>query len=262
MNQINCDIFITVRLNSSRLPKKHLQPLNGKPALQHIVERLTICQEIRHIIVCCTTNSTDDELIDFLQKKKIKFFRGNEKDILQRFLDAAKKFDTDIIIDVEGDKIYTDPNYVDKIVNMLKTCKSDFVIGNSSKTKFDPSNHFIHGIIPAGFKKSALEKICRLKNTNDTGTGYREFFIKSKSIKSEFLVIDTDDFLNKIRLTLDYPEDLQLAEKIFGSLGTSFTTDKLINLFKNRSELISITENINKEWELNYEKNKTDLTLD
>ena len=251
MNQINCDVFIPVRLNSSRLPKKHLQPLNGKPALQHIVERLTICQEIRHIIVCCTTDSTDDELIDFLQKKKIKFFRGNEKDILQRFLDAAKKFDTDIIIDVEGDKIYTDPNYVDKIVNMLKTCKSDFVIGNSSKTKFDPSNHFIHGIIPAGFKKSALEKICRLKNTNDTGTGYREFFIKSKSVKSEFLVIDTDDFLNKIRLTLDYPEDLQLAEKIFGSLGTSFTTDKLINLFKNRSELISITENINKEWDLN-----------
>ena len=61
---------------------------------------------------------------------------------------------------------------------------------------------------------------------------------------------------------MDYPEDLQLAEKIFESLGTSFSTDKLINLFKNRSELISITENINKEWELNYEKNKTDLTLD
>ena len=262
MNQINCDIFIPVRLNSSRLPKKHLQPLNGKPALQHIVERLTICQEIRHIIICCTTDSTDDELIDFLQKKKIKFFRGNEKDILQRFLDAAKKFDTDIIIDVEGDKIYTDPNYVDKIANMLKTCKSDFIIGNDSKTKFDPSNHFIHGIIPAGFKKSALEKICRLKNSDDTGTGYREFFIKSKSIKSEFIVIDTDDFLNKIRLTLDYPEDLQLAKKIFGTLGTSFTTDKLINLFKNSSELISITENINKEWKLNYEKNKTDLTLD
>ena len=177
-------------------------------------------------------------------------------------MDAAKKFDTDIIIDVEGDKIYTDPNYVDKIANMLKTGKSDFIIGNNSKTEFDPSNHFIHGIIPAGFKKTALEKICELKNTNDTGTGYREFFIKSKSIKSEFLVIDTDDFLNKIRLTLDYPEDLQLAEKIFGSLGTRFTTDKLINLFKNRSELISITEKINKEWELNYEKNKTDLTLD
>ena len=101
----------------------------------------------------------------------------------------------------------------------------------------------------------------KLKKTNDTETGYYEFFIKSKDIKSEFLVIDTDDFLNKIRLTLDYPEDLQLAEKVFESLGTGFTKDKLINLFKSRSELISITEKINKKWELNYEKNKTDLTL-
>ena len=37
MNQINCDVFIPVRLDSSRLPKKHLQPLNGKPALQHLL---------------------------------------------------------------------------------------------------------------------------------------------------------------------------------------------------------------------------------
>ena len=89
--------------------------------------------------------------------------KEHQKDILQRFLDAAKKFDTDIIIDVEGDKIYTDPNYVDNIANLLKTNDVDFIIGNDSQTKFNPSNHFIHGIIPAGFKKNALEKICRLK---------------------------------------------------------------------------------------------------
>ena len=68
--------------------------------------------------------------------------------------------------------------------------------------------------------------------------------------------------MNKIRLTLDYPEDLQLAEKIFESIGARFSKDELINLFKKNSELISITKKINREWELNYEKNKTDLTLD
>ena len=153
MDKINCDVFIPVRLNSSRLPKKHLQLINGKPALLHIIERLDICKEIRNVIVCCTTNSSDDELVNFLQKNKIKFYRGSEKDILERFLDAAKKFETDIIIDVEGDKIYTDPNYVDQIANKLKINDIDFIIGNESKTKFNPSNHFIHGIIPAGFTK-------------------------------------------------------------------------------------------------------------
>ena len=261
MDKINCDVFIPVRLNSSRLPKKHLQFLNGKPALQHIVERLDNCKEIRDIVVCCTINSSDDELVNFLQKNKIKFFRGSEKDILQRFLDAAKKFETDIIIDVEGDKIYTDPHYVDQIAHKLKISNIDFIIGNESKINFNPSNHFIHGIIPAGFTKKALEKICELKNTQDTETGYREFFVKSSFIKSEFLVIETNKFLHEIRLTLDYLEDLKLAEKIFELIGSEFTKDDLIRVFKNNPELISITKNISKEWELNYNKNKSDVNF-
>ena len=48
-----------------------------------------------------------------------------------------------------------------------------------------------------------------------------------------------------------------IAEKVFESLGTRFTKNELINLFRNNPELITITEKINKKWELNYEKNKT-----
>ena len=261
MTKKNCDIFIPVRLNSSRLPQKHLQVLDDKPALQHLIERLKQCKEIRKIVVCCTTHSTDDDLINFLEKLEVNFFRGNEKDILQRFLDAANKFDTDIIIDVEGDKIYTDPEYVDKLAFILKTKNVDFIIGNDSKTDFNPSNHFIHGIIPAGFTKNALEEICKSKVTRNTETGYREFFIKSNSVNSDFLVIQTNDFLNKIRLTLDYSDDLKLAQKIFGKLNYNFTTNDLVNLFENNPELISITANITKEWELNYEKNKSDFKM-
>ena len=196
-----------------------------------------------------------------LEQKNIKYFRGNEKDILKRFLDAANYFETDIIVDVEGDKVFTLPFYVDKIANHLKNNDSDFVIGNDSITKFNPSNHFIHGIIPAGFTKNALEEICKSKVTRNTETGYREFFIKSNSVNSDFLVIQTNDFLNKIRLTLDYSDDLKLAQKIFGKLNYIFTTNDLVNLFKYNPELISITANITKEWELNYEKNKSDFKM-
>ena len=256
---MNIDIFIPVRLDSNRLPKKHLQLINEKPALQNLIERMTNCKEIRHIIVCCTTDITDDELVNFLESKQIKFFRGNKKDILQRFLDAAEKFDTDIIIDVEGDKIYTDPQYVDQLANLLKSSNTDFIIGNDSKINFNASNHFIHGIIPAGFKKSSLEKICKLKNTDDTETGYHEFFIKSPDINSEFFIIETNDFLNKIRLTLDYPEDLKLAEHIFTNLKSNFSKNELINLFKNNPQLLKITDNVSNKWVQNYEKNRTKL---
>ncbi len=256
---MNIDIFIPVRLDSNRLPKKHLQLINEKPALQNLIERMTNCKEIRHIIVCCTTDITDDELVNFLESKQIKFFRGNKKDILQRFLDAAKKFDTDIIIDVEGDKIYTDPQYVDQLANRLKSTNVDFIIGNDSKINFNASNHFVHGLIPAGFKKSSLEKICKLKKTDDTETGYHEFFIKSPDVNFEFFKIETNDFLNKIRLTLDYPEDLKLAENIFTNLKSNFSKVQLIDLFEKDPELLKITENVGNKWVQNYEKNKSKL---
>ena len=86
-------------------------------------------------------------------------------------------------------------------------------------------------MIPAGFTKNALRKICQSKTTHDTETGYLEFFIKSEIIKSKFFVIETTDFLNKIRLTLDYPEDLKLAKQIFLKLDPTFKTDDIITLF-------------------------------
>jgi len=257
----NCDVFIPVRLNSSRLPQKHLQLINGKPALMCLIDRLQNCNEIRHIIVCTTNEKSDDPLIEFLDKEHVKYFRGSEKDILQRFLDAATNFGTEIIIDVEGDKIYTDPFYVDKISNLLKTTDVDFVIGNDSSTKFNPSNHFIHGFVPAGMRKTALDKICQLKKTCNTETGYREFFLVSGMCKYQYLLFNRHEFSTDVRLTLDYKEDLDLAQQIFKELGSDFNMNDVLQLFNKKPELILITKQIVEKWELNYKKNRTDLSL-
>lgn len=262
MTLLNCDIFIPVRLNSSRLPQKHLHLINDKPALLHLIERLQNCKKIRQIIVCTTNHPTDDLLIQFLEKNNIKYFRGNEKDILQRFLDAANKFGTDIIIDVEGDKIYTDPFYVDEIAKkLINDLNVDFIIGNDSQKMFNPANHFIHGFIPAGIRKSALEKVCKLKKTNNTETGYREFFLISDMFNFEYLMLNNFKFHENVRLTLDYDEDLELARKIFAELGTHFNINDVSNLFYKKPELLSITEKIIKEWEKNYQKNRTTTNL-
>lgn len=260
MEKINCDVFIPVRLNSTRLPKKHLQIINNKPALLHLIERLEKCNSIRKIVVCTTTSQTDDELIRFLEKEKILYFRGNEKDILTRFLDAANKFNTDIIIDVEGDKIYTDPSFVDEISIKLQNSDIDFLIGNDSEYDFNPSNHFIHGFVPAGFKTKILEKICNLKISKNTETGYREFFLNSKICKFKFLILN-DTFPESLRLTLDYPEDLEFAKIIFSKLGTIFSKKDVLDLLNNEPELIELTKSIHDTWSKNYEKTKADLRL-
>ena len=96
---MQADIFIPARLDSTRLPEKHLQEINHVPIIKHLVNRLNSCNSIKNIIVCTTNSKHDDKLVQFLEKENILTFRGSKFDILERFLNAARKFNTDIIID-------------------------------------------------------------------------------------------------------------------------------------------------------------------
>jgi spore coat polysaccharide biosynthesis protein SpsF (cytidylyltransferase family) len=259
---LNIDIFIPVRLDSKRLPKKHFLKINGIPIIKILIDRLQNSNKIRHIIVCTTNEKSDDPLVDYLKKIGIKYYRGNNTDILERMLNAAKKFDTDIIIDVEGDKIFTDSIFVDKIVDEMINSDLDFIIGSDSSNSFNPANHLVHGFIPAGFKTSVLENIVKLKNTANTETGYKEFFLLSTHIKKKFLVLKMGKAISKkVRLTIDYNEDYILAKKIFKELSIFSNYKDIIKLLEKTPDLLKITMNSIKEWENNYQKNIGDFSL-
>jgi len=167
-------LFIPVRLGSTRLPKKQMKTIKGKPILKYLIERLKRSKKIQDIIICTTTKKTDDPLVSYLKSKNIKFFRGNEHDLLLRFRDASKQFKTDLLIIVDGDDIYTDPLYVDKVVEKFEKTNADYICGEG----------FPHGFVPIGIKRVALEKICKLKISNNTETGYREFFTETNLLKN------------------------------------------------------------------------------
>ncbi len=258
---MNSDVFIPARLDSIRLPKKHLKKINGEQLIKLLVKRLEKAERIRHVIVCTTNQKSDDELISFLEKENILTFRGSEKDILNRFLEAAKYFKTDIIIDVEGDKIFTDIKYVDKIVDELENSNYEFITGSTSEKIFEPSAP-IHGFIPAGIKISALQKICDIKKTNNTETGYKEFFASNTLLKKKFITFNEIDLPKNSRFTIDYPEDLEFAKNIFKILGNDFQIMDVVNLIKKQPELLKKIEPIIKQWSENYTKQITDLDLD
>jgi len=258
---MNSDIFIIARMGSSRLPGKHLKIILDRPIILHLINRLQLSKKIRKIVVCTTRKKEDDVLVKLLEKENIEYFRGSEKDILDRFFQAAKKFQTDIIVDVEGDKIYTDPVYVDKVVEEMEKYNVDYVEGMLSKNNITQI-HGIHGFIPAGIRVKSLEKICLSKKTSDTETGYKEFFTKAKNMKLKYIELDSKLKMPKhTRLTLDYQEDFELATKIFSKLGNFFNAEDVIKLLTKETKLLKITESLIEKWNKYYEQNLTDHSL-
>lgn len=244
METTKIDIFIPVRLGNTRLPSKALKIFNNKPLLFYLLQRLKKTKKIRNIVVCTTENPSDDLLVDFLTKNNYDVFRGSEKDILKRFFDASKQFKSDFIINVDGDDIYTDPNYIEKLIDKFEETNADFV----------DMEGFPFGFRSIGFTKTALEKICTLKTTENTETGYRDFFVNNTSIIKQKLIYK-NPFPKNLRFSLDYPQDFELAKIVFNKLGNDFHLEDLINLFNKEPELLKITDGLDELWNKHYTKN-------
>jgi spore coat polysaccharide biosynthesis protein SpsF (cytidylyltransferase family) len=116
------------------------------------------------------------------------------------------------------------------VVNEIIFSNVDYVEG------FVPDegvNFGIHGVIPAAIRTKALEKICKMKTTTNTETGYKEFFTNNKIIKSKLVKLDPSlEFPKDIRLILDYSEDFELAKEIFCTLGNGFKTKDILELLR------------------------------
>lgn len=245
-------LFIPVRLGSTRLPKKQMKTIKGKPILKYLVERLRHAKKISDIIICTTTNRTDDPLVNYLKSENIKFFRGNEHDLLVRFRDASKQFRTDLIIVVDGDDIYTDPLYVDKVVEKFEKTNADYICGIG----------FPHGFVPIGIKRKALEKICKLKVSNNTETGYREFFTETNLFDCKYIEPKKSlKFPNNLRLTLDYKEDFLFAKEIFSQLENNFHLKDILELLEKTPNLLKLIDGVDEKWNKYFETNFTDLSL-
>jgi len=249
---MNYDIFLLVRLASSRLPNKAMKKINNKHIIEYLINRLNQSKKTRNLIICTTDQKSDDPLVYFLEEKNIKYFRGNEHDILIRLQDTVKTYQSDFIVVVDGDDIYTDAYFVDRIIEEYEKTTADFITGEG----------FPHGFIPVGITRNALDKICKVKVSNNTETGYREFFTQTNLFNCRYIKPEEDmKFNKKLRLTLDYQEDYQLAQKIFSSLGNNFHLKDILTLFEKEPNLIKIIDNVDEKWKKYFSNNITDLTL-
>lgn len=248
---MNFDIFIPVRLSSTRLANKAMIDLNGKPIIKYLIERMQHTKNIKNVVVCTTTNTSDDKLSEYLQRENVEFFRGSEKDILGRFLNAARKLDTDFIIAVDGDDIYADPSIVDNLVGECKKTNADYV-----QIKGVPV-----GFTPIGIKKSALEKICTLKKSENTETGYGRFFTQTNLFNVCDLTITTRKFMPNLRLSLDYKEDFDVAKEIFGALGNDFHLEDVLKFLEVRPDLMKTLNDLENKWNKHWDTNLSDISL-
>lgn len=118
--------IIQARMGSSRFPNKVMRKINDVPMIGLLLARLSLSKEINQIIIATTTNSKDDELVEYLKSQGYKCERGSENDVLERFYFAAKNNQAEIVVRITGDCPLIDSQIVDSCIQELKAQGKDY----------------------------------------------------------------------------------------------------------------------------------------
>lgn len=110
-------VVIQARCASMRLPGKALLPLGGKPMLAFLLERL---REVSGQLCLATTVRPEDEVLaDWARKIGMPAVRGEEDDVLARYLQCLERFPARAVIRVTADNPLTCPGLVDAAARLV-----------------------------------------------------------------------------------------------------------------------------------------------
>ena len=198
---------ITARLASSRLPRKPLVELRGRPVLEHLVDRLRLATRPEAIVLATTREPEDDELEAAARALGIEVFRGATRDVLVRWRDTARATGADLLVGCDGDDVLCDAAHVDRVIERAAETGADYV--SCAGLPF--------GAAPTGYGAAALERVCELKTETDT-EGQGRFFADERIVTRAEVVAPQNVRHATARMTLDYPEDLAFFEALLEAL--------------------------------------------
>ncbi len=198
--------IIQARSNSKRFKNKVLHLIHGVPLIQHVINRVKRSKKIKKIIVASSLKKNDDNLIFYLKKNKINFFRGDLENVAMRLYKTAKKNKAKFFVRISGDSPLIDPKLIDKAIKMSKGVKKYDIITNVFPRTF-PKGQSVEVIKTSILKKysksfSKLDKehVTKYFYNNSNYFRIKNFKFNSKH-KTMKLSIDTKkdlkDILNK-----------------------------------------------------------------
>lgn len=240
-------IFLSIREKATRLPKKVLLEIKGKTVTEHLIDRLKQTKLPDLIVLCTSTHPNDAILVEIAKKNGIEYFRGSEDDKLNRYLNAALKFGVDFMVIVDGDDIFCDPVFIDKIIERFIQTNADFITCKDLPL----------GVASSGIKLEALKKVCEIKDESDTEV-WGGYFMETGLFTVEYLKVGDEDLRHpEIRMTLDYPEDFEFFKAVFDGLyvpGKFFSLKEIMRLLKNNPHIVNINKDMQKAYLENLRK--------
>ncbi len=200
-------VIVQCRYNSSRLPGKALKPLSGIPILAFILRRLKNgLPPVGFKIVTATTKEKVDDTVALCGAREgVTVVRGDEDDVLKRYIDCLQNFPARIVIRVTADNPLTCPQMIQQLV-------ADF---NNTKAEYAQNTDLPHGAGSDVFLANTLVKLHRTTRDPKEREHINLHILRNKTnFKTLFPRVPPIVARPEINLSIDTEEDYRFVRGI------------------------------------------------
>lgn len=198
--------IIQARMGSTRLPGKMTMDLSGKPVIAHVIERAQMVTHIHEVWLATTIARSDDVLANWAKEHQVKYCRGSEYDVLDRYYQTAIGARANVVVRVTGDCPLLDPVVIDQVV------KAHLEGGAEYTSNIHPPT-FPDGLDTEVFSFATLEKIWKEAVLRSEREHVTPYLWKNPELFPQRNIVHTPD-LSAERWTLDTPEDLEFLRRV------------------------------------------------
>jgi spore coat polysaccharide biosynthesis protein SpsF (cytidylyltransferase family) len=231
--------LVSVRVASSRLPRKCLMEFGEGTVVHHILRRA------KHFgltpLVCTTIDAADDIIEVIARDEGCNCFRGSDLDKLRRWRDACRHYDITDFHTVDADDPFFDGELSHQSLALLRERQLDAVQ--------PPATTYVGG---AGYSltRDVVERACAAAVTADTEMAWYHIERVGDLRATQ---LEAPVRLDDIRLTLDYQEDYWLLRTVLRVVGPLADRAEIAALFRRNPELRSVNWFRNAAWQMRQE---------
>ncbi|MGA9814539.1 MAG: glycosyltransferase family protein [Terriglobales bacterium] len=235
---MNIVAIIQARMGSSRLPGKVLLELEGETVLGRVVRRLRRSRQIAKVIVATTTEPADEVIVAECDRLQVLCFRGSERDVLDRYYQAAHANAAEAVVRVTSDCPLIDPELVDKTVEVFRDEHADYASNVFPRT-------YPRGLDTEVFTFDALDRAWREGREPHQREHVTPYLYEHPRIFKLASLSGPADY-SRYRWTLDAREDLELLRAIYSRLdgGDAFSWQEVLCLMEREPELAELNSQV------------------
>jgi len=216
-------------------------PLCGKPALEHVLDRISRIRLIDRIVVVTTTSGDDDPVVELAGELGYQLFRGSGDDILSLYYHAALKERLeygDAVVRFTADCPLLDRRISTKVIQAYNEHMPE-VDNVTNGGGNGPRRTYPQGIDTEVFSFLKLAEAHR----NAAGSFRREHVTPYIYETGRTMLVENETDYSHFRLNLDTLQDYRMISAVYEELYNSrndFGFDQVIELLEVRPDIADI----------------------